>query len=91
MAVALAAMGIELPAPAGDTMLAAYLLDPSQNNYDLARLLEDHIGYNLAVAEEDGLNHLAAACSAVRPLLTALKQNWSRLTSTICIVILNCR
>jgi len=73
MAVALAAMGIELPAPAGDTMLAAYLLDPSQNNYDLARLLEDHIGYNLAVAEEDGLNHLAAACSAVRPLLTALE------------------
>lgn len=73
-AVALAnAAGIELPPFAGDTLLAAYLLDPSQNNYDLGQLVEHHLQKCLQQLDDDPLAALAMASAIVWPLLRELE------------------
>ncbi|HBR31767.1 MAG TPA: DNA polymerase I, partial [Clostridiales bacterium] len=73
MTVALAKAGIELPAPAGDTLLAAYLLDPSQNSYHLDQLAKTHLNKALQQPEQDAQAALAAASAIVWPLLEELE------------------
>ncbi len=81
-AVALAERdSISLPSFAGDTMLAAYLLDPSQSSYELRRLVSDHLDSNLP-EPEDPLANLATACAAVWPLLDKLEAKLEELNLT---------
>src|SRR5690606_36052799 len=48
----LAALGVELPALAIDTQIAAYLLDPAESRYLLEDLLARHAGLTLPAAGE---------------------------------------
>jgi len=52
--LALAAHGFELAGLAGDTALAAYLVQPGQRVLDLADLVRQQLGRELAAAEPDG-------------------------------------
>ena len=74
VAVAMAQAGLQLPLGQGDTLLAAYLLNPSLNNYDLSRLVELYLDAVLPVTDEDPQADLAASCVAVWPLLGKLEK-----------------
>lgn len=69
----LAAHGLVLPPPTGDTLLAAYLLDPGQADYSLPHLLEQYLNKGLGAAD-DSLARLAAEAAAVAPLLQVLEE-----------------
>lgn len=71
MAVALRRYRVELPVPTGDTLLAAYLLEPSQTDYALAQLAEVHLNQHLS--ESDQLTGLAQAVTATDRLLPVLE------------------
>lgn len=71
--VALHAYRIKLPVPAGDSLLAAYLLEPSQTDYSLARLAEAHLGEHLASPAGDLLDNLAIEAAATARLIPLLE------------------
>lgn len=78
-AVALASrMNIVLPSFAGDTMLAAYLLDPSQSSYELEQLISGYLATGLP-QQEGPLANLATACAALWPLLEKLESKLEEL------------
>ena len=52
--LALAAHGFELAGLAGDTAIAAYLVQPGQRGYDLADLARQYLGRQLSVEEPSG-------------------------------------
>lgn len=82
IAVALASENqIVLPAFAGDTLLAAYLLNPSQNNYALEQLVSTYLEKALP-QQEDAVANLAMACAALWPLLEKLETELEALDLT---------
>lgn len=64
---------------AGDTLLAAYLLDPSQNNYSLDQLVGHHLHKCLQQSNDDRLANLASASAAIWPLLPELEAKLAEL------------
>lgn len=64
---------------AGDTLLAAYLLDPSQNKYSLDQLVEHHLHKCLQQSDDDRLADLASASAAIWPLLPELEAKLAEL------------
>lgn len=79
-AVALAnATDINLPSFAGDTLLAAYLLDPSQNNYDLDQLVKNYLNQCFQQLDDNRLATLAMTSAAIWPLLRELEAKLAEL------------
>lgn len=58
-----------------DTMLAAYLLEPTQNNYDLTGLMERYLGeYNQPENFEDECGHATWSSLCIHELYQALQE-----------------
>ena len=74
---ALDAMGQEAGLVEFDTLLAAYLLNPSSSGYDIARLKEEYAltGANLALPEENPYQELLQNAALLPELSQKLKQS----------------
>ncbi len=74
MDVALRSCRLQVPEPSGDTLLAAYLLDPSQNDYSLTRLAEAYLDQQLVCESSDPVQSLALDAAAIVRVLPLLEQ-----------------
>ncbi|MGI6358750.1 MAG: DNA polymerase I [Bacillota bacterium] len=74
MDVALRSYRLHLPEPNGDTLLAAYLLEPSQTDYSLPRLAEAYLGQQLVPEQGEPLQALARDAAAIFRVLPHLEQ-----------------
>lgn len=72
MAVALNPFRVELPVLDGDSLLAAYLLEPSQTDYSVAHLAEVYLQQHLLDDHEQPLAALAQQVAATARLLPVL-------------------